>query len=271
MFVQPFISSESPAHIIFIIEQSSTMGEFYRNDKTKADFAANEVNRFISDLVCNCVNGDRVKDWFYISILGHSDNKVFELWSGYLSSYAENPLRIDTVRKSLSDGAGGQIEIEFENPIWLTPTSKGKENLFSSLEFARDLIQKWMKKKSYLSTLIINISGGYNDDWQNTLNLVNEIKNISCNKQSPILFNLFLSHEHNLEFPSLDKIFDKSFAIQYFFELSSYINKEMINYFRRYELTVSIGGKLFSNKGLLNVLKSYRIVNENQYKRIYNK
>lgn len=244
-------TSRDPIYIVFIIDQSSLMDEIYQNGMSKAEFAANEVNHFINNLIYLCSAIDKIKDWFFITIIGHSNNIAYEIRSDYLSEFGHNPLKIIKRKKKVSDGAGGFFEIEEETAIFIKPKSFGKENLHESFEFAHNLIKVWSNRKKHTSKLIINISGQYNENWLDTTSVINNIKKKSDGFESPIIFNLFISNTNYLEFPSLDKMYDKSFANQLFFEWSSYLNYENIGGVLKNELNINIGSKAFSNKGLL--------------------
>lgn len=250
-----YISSQYPAHIIFIIEQSSIMSKPYFNGKTKAEYTTDEVNHFICNLILTCCASDRIKDWFYISVISHYDNNVKIIESKYLSEFAKNPLKIEKVNRIVSDGAGGWLEIMEEKPEYIKSMGTGISNLLSAFRQTRELILDWVNKKKYLSTLIINISCGYSSEWQMTTKVIEDIKSITLNGENPFLFNCLLdSNSSILEFPSLDIVYEKSFTHQLYFEWSSYMNEQMIDACSRYEFNVQQGGKLFSNKGISKLL-----------------
>jgi hypothetical protein len=118
---QSCISRHTPAYFLFIIDQSARMKEPYADGITKAEFITKQVNELINELINLNVAGDNVQDRFFISILGHSNGRVIELRSDYLSSFADNPLRVEVEKKKVSDGAGGLIEIETLVQIFIEP------------------------------------------------------------------------------------------------------------------------------------------------------
>lgn len=255
-----YISSSYPAHIVMIIDQSSMMSEPYSKGKTKAEYVVDDINNFINQLIFMCCAGDNIKDWFYISIVGHSNNEIKLIESKYLSEFAENPIRIIKVKKTVADGAGGWVEIEEEKAEYINPCCEGVSNLFSAFKYIQVLISDWMNQKQYLSTLIINISGGYTAEWQMTTKVIEKIKNLKSNGENPFLFNWLLdSNSSNLEFPSLDNVYENSFTSHLFFEWSSYMSGQMIDNCKRFGFNVHQGAKLFSNKGINNVLNLINI------------
>lgn len=255
-----YISSPYPAHIVIIIDQSSRMSEPYSKGKTKAEYVADDINNFINDLIFMCCAGDKIKNWFYISIVGHSNNEINLIESKYLSEFADNPIRIVKAKKTVADGAGESIEIEEEKAEYINSSSKGESNLFSVFEHIQVLISDWMIQKQYLSTLIINISGGYSPEWQITTKVIEKIKKLTINGENPFLFNWLLdSNSSNLELPSLGNVYGKSFTSHLFFDWSSYMSEQMIDNCKRFGFNVHQGAKLFSNKGINIVLNLINI------------
>lgn len=254
MFKQ-YISSNSPAHIIIILDQSSRMSEPYCNGMTKAEYVTNQVNEFINNLILMCCNGDKIKDWFCISLVSHSNNQARIIESKYLSEIANNPLKTKKINKKVSDGIGGLVEIEVERVEYIEVVCTGESCLVSAFKCTQDLILGWAKKKTHLSTLIINMSGGYSSEWEITNNIIEDIKSITFNDEQPFLFNLLLDNYSNiLDFPSLVEIYDKSFTNQLYFGWSSFMSKQMSDSCKRYEFNVRQGSKLYSNIGIDKVL-----------------
>jgi hypothetical protein len=108
-------SSATPGYIIFLVDQSGSMGEDYTGGKNKAEFTALVINRTINDLIFTNSAGDKIKDRVFISIIGYGGqggNSVDDIRSDYLSAFADSPLRTEKVKKKVSDGAGGLVEIE---------------------------------------------------------------------------------------------------------------------------------------------------------------
>ena len=69
-----FPSSAQPAFLIFIIDQSEWMNEFYYSALTKADYVINQLNEIINELIYLNFNGSIIKDKLFISLLGHSND-----------------------------------------------------------------------------------------------------------------------------------------------------------------------------------------------------
>lgn len=186
-------SSATPGYIIFLIDQSGSMSEPYPEKGDKANFSATVINRTINELINVNMNGEKVKDRVFISIIGYGNPSVDEIRSDYLSKYADNPLRIETGKQKVSDGNGGLIEIEVQNPIWVEPTANKLTPMGSAFEFARKLVSSWISKKpENPAPVIINISDGLpcpEEEEKKTISIAKEIMSLSCADGNPLVFN----------------------------------------------------------------------------------
>ena len=186
-------SSATPGYILFLVDQSDSMNEFYPEKGNKANFVAMVINRTINELININMNGDKVKDRVFISIIGYGNPDVKEIRSDYLSKYAESPLRIESGKQKQSDGNGGLMEIDVQNPIWLEPVAEKLTPMGSALEFARNLISSWMQQKAdNPAPVIINVSDGLpcpEEEEKKSVTMAKEIMALSCNDGNSIIFN----------------------------------------------------------------------------------
>lgn len=191
-------SSATPGYIIFLVDQSGSMSESYPEKGNKANFTATVINRTINELININMNGDKVKDRVFISIIGYGNPAVSEIRSDYLSKYAENPLRIENGKQKVSDGNGGLIEIDVQNPIFVESVANALTPMGSALEFVKQLVDSWMQKKAdNPAPVIINISDGLpcpDGEEQKSISMANEIMKLSCNDGSPLIFNAHLGN-----------------------------------------------------------------------------
>src|SRR5690554_2950541 len=196
-------SSATPGYIIFLVDQSGSMGEDYivnpnGNNQNKAEFTALVINRTINDLIFTNSAGDKIKDRVFVSIIGYGGqggNSVDDIRSDYLSAFADSPLRTEKVKKKVSDGAGGLVEIEEEMAIYLEPTCprNGLTPMGEALDFAKQLIEGWITKKpENPAPVIINVSDGLpyegnnGDEPNKTIRIAKELMNISTDRKSVV-------------------------------------------------------------------------------------
>jgi uncharacterized protein YegL len=196
-------SSATPGYIIFLVDQSGSMAESYAEGKNRSEFTALVINRTINELINTNMDGEKVKDRVFISMIGYGGSSslaVDDIRSDYLSSFADNPLRMEQLKKKVSDGAGGLIEIDEQMPIFIEPTANGLTPMADAFSFAKELIEGWLQKKpDNPAPIIINISDGlpYTGDsidtaMNNAISVSKEIMNINSADGNPLIFNCHL-------------------------------------------------------------------------------
>lgn len=193
-------SSATPGYIIFLVDQSGSMQESYTEGKTRAEFTSLVINRTINELINTNMDGEKVKDRVFVSMIGYGGSSalaVDDIRSDYLSSFADNPLRMENLKKKVSDGAGGLIEIDEQMPIFIEPTANGLTPMADALSFAKELIEGWLQKKpDNPAPIIINISDGLpytgtsvDDAMNKAISVSKEIMAINSDDGNPLIFN----------------------------------------------------------------------------------
>jgi hypothetical protein len=195
-------SSATPGYIVFLVDQSGSMSEDYTKSQTKAQFTALVINRTINDLILTNSAGDKIKDRVFISIIGFGGsggNSVDNIRSDYLSAFAEKPLRMEKLKKLISDGAGGLVEIDEELPIFIEPNSNGLTPMGEAIAFAKQLIESWITKKpDNPAPVIINISDGFpyegdgGDEPAKTIRNAQELLKLSTLDGNPLIFSVHI-------------------------------------------------------------------------------
>ena len=204
-------SSATPGLLIILLDQSGSMLNNYEGT-TRTKFASTAVNKVIDNIIQKNFDGAAPKNRCFISVIGYNQD-VKELCSGWLKDLDANPLRYETLKKKTPDGAGGIVEMEVNQPVWVDPIDKdGTTNMLGAFQLAKDLVQKWIADHSDSpAPVIINISDGvpYYDGkdprtcMDETVNLVNEIKSISNSDGNVLVFNAQIDTTNGkVKFPS---------------------------------------------------------------------
>ena len=257
-------SSATPGYIIFLVDQSGSMSELYQGGKTKAEYTALVINRTINDLIFQNAAGEKVKDRVFISLIGYGGkggNSVEDIRSDYLSNYADEPLRIEKVKKKVPDGAGGLVEIDEEMPIFLEPLANGLTPMGDALEFAKQLIEGWIQRKpDNPAPIIINVSDGmpYNGSSTNPLEEMNKavasansIMNVATKDGNPLIFNAHIGdgiNEKKCAENESELAGDEE--AQFLFKISSKIPDAYKPAARKYDLKIGENSRGFvSNAG----------------------
>lgn len=229
-------SSATPGYLIILIDQSGSMMNPYEGE-TRISFASKAINRVINEIIQKNFNGDKPKNRCFITVIGYNHN-VKEICSGYLTDLYSNPIRIDSVKKKMPDGAGGIIEIDTKMPVWVEPIDKdGATNMKGAFEMAKELVSKWMEDKPQNpAPVIINISDGmpyYNGQdvsicMRETIDVANEIMNLSCEDGNVLIFNAEVGSENGTKvvFPN-DKstISSAGTGAEFLYEITSVVPK----------------------------------------------
>lgn len=199
-------SSATPGLLIILIDQSGSMLSSYSGNESRTVFASKVINRVINEIIQKNFNGDKPKNRCFISVIGYNHN-VKELCSGYLTELYNNPLRIETVKKKVPDGAGGLVEQEVKMPVWIEPIKQdGATDMRGAFMMAKQIVEKWMlDKPKNPAPVIINISDGipYYEGkdthicMQETIQVAKEIMNLSCEDGNVLIFNAHIDNNGN--------------------------------------------------------------------------
>jgi hypothetical protein len=225
-------STATPGFLIFLIDQSSSMGQEWADGKTFAEFTADVINRTINELIATNAAGETVKNRVFISLIGYGGNSVTDLRSDYLSAYADTPLRINKFEKKVSDGDGGFVNMQVEMPIFLEPSATGITPMADAFSFAEKLIKKWIEVKNDNPVpVIINVSDGKPDTGKADLNdaeiastiaTANSIMNMETLDGNPLIFNVHIANSQNeIQFPSEQKDLGSDTFANFLFKISS--------------------------------------------------
>lgn len=203
-------SSATPGLLIIMIDQSGSMLNPYQGSETRTEFASKAVNRVIDTIIQKNFDGKAPKNRCFIAVIGYNHN-VKCITSGYLKEIDANPIKIETVKQKVPDGAGGIIEIDKKMPIWVEPiTEDGATNMRDAFEMAKEIITKWISDKpDSPAPVIINISDGvpYFEGkdpvvcMQETIQVVNQIKAINTTDGKVQIFNAMIGDGEKAEFP----------------------------------------------------------------------
>lgn len=190
-------SSATPGLLIILVDQSGSMMAPYENS-TRTVFASLAVNKVIDNIIQKNFDGDAPKNRCFISVIGYNHN-VKELCSGWLQNLDASPLRYENLKKKQPDGAGGIVEVEIKQPVWVEPIQKdGATNMLGAFQLAKDLTNRWISDNpDGPSPVIINISDGVpyyegkepRECMKETVALAKEIMNMSSADGNVLIFN----------------------------------------------------------------------------------
>ena len=174
-----------PCHLIFLIDQSGSMCG------SKEVKAAEAVHQAIEEIINNCINGTKVKNRVYITIIGYgNEHDVCILKEGWATDYVA-----DLQQCKVS----GSLIIE--------PDSYGGTPMAEGFDKAKDCLEKWLNDRSAAGTdipapIVINITDGMPNDEDDATASAHEIMNMTTPDGNVILFNIHMDEDgREIRFP----------------------------------------------------------------------
>lgn len=226
-------SSANPGMLIIMIDQSGSMSELYQDDETRATFAAKAVNKVVNTIIDKNFSGDKPKDRCYIAVIGYGTEAKL-LKNGLISEFAAQPLKIEKIKKKMSDGEGGIIEVDKNMPVWFDPECDGVTNMAAAFKIATDLVMSYFNANADCpAPVIINISDGNPCIWngqetvwdlEETTKIAQRVMNTSCNDGNVLVFNAHIeANGFNVQLPSSEADLPNNDSAKFLYNISSVI------------------------------------------------
>ena len=226
-------SSANPGFLIIMLDQSGSMGEEYIDGESKASFASKVINNVIGAIIDRLYSGDKPKDRCFIAVIGYATEAKL-LKHGFISEFAAQPLRLEKIKKKMSNGAGGFIEVEDNMPIWFEQEANGVTNMAAAFKIAAQLINDYFKANSASpAPIIINISDGAPCIWNGTeavwdldetKKMAQSIMATSCEDGNVLIFNAHIeASSFNVQLPNDRNMLPNDDGAHFLFDISSVI------------------------------------------------
>jgi len=177
---------------------------------SKAIEAARVVNRFLAELTIQCAKAEGIRDYYQVAVLGYGRGVASafggELSTGNLhliSQIGDNPIRLDEVRKKVSDGAGGLVEEVTDIPVWVEAKADGMTPMCQALATTRDILGRWVTEHpDSFPPIVVNVTDGEANDGD-PLPTAQSLRGVHTNDGSVLLFNCHLSSKRGpqVQFP----------------------------------------------------------------------
>jgi len=196
------ISRTNPACILLLIDQSSSMGEPFVGmaDQTKAGMVADAVNRLLQNLVLRSAKADGVRDYFLVGVIGYGGTLKAGLGGELpydilmpISKLGNHPLRLETRKKFLPDGAGGVVEQTIKFPVWFDPEASGKTPMCEAFAAAGLAVKGFIDAHpAAYPPIVLNLTDGMPSDG-NPQQTARRIRGMGTKDGNALVFNLLLS------------------------------------------------------------------------------
>jgi hypothetical protein len=230
------ISRNHPGCILFLLDQSQSMGEPFAGDTgtSKAQEAADAINKLLMSLVLRCTQNvnEGARHYFDVGVIGYGSD-----WSrapapclgGALAGrelvstrdLADNYLRVEERTRMVADGAGDVVETKVKFPVWFDAVAVDSTPMLEAVRLACRVLRQWVDthKQSY-PPIVINITDGMpNED---PTPAARQLIALGTDDGNVLLYNLHLSDlaASPLLFPAAYAGLPDEFA-QMLFQISS--------------------------------------------------
>ncbi len=214
------ISRTSPAAVLFLLDQSASMGDPFGGAEEQGDAApskarvlADTVNRLLQNLILRCAKEDGVRDYFSVGVIGYGERvqPLLRLTDEMLeeegevavvpgvaelvpvSALAERPLRLEERLKRVPDGRGGFTEQRAKVPVWFDPEARNGTPMCQALDYATQLVRRWVNlhPRSF-PPIVLNVTDGEATDGD-PLRFAQTLREYGTDDGETLLLNVHLS------------------------------------------------------------------------------
>lgn len=242
---QELLSSANPGFILIMIDQSTSMEDPYGNSN-KAETAAVAVNKVIEEIILSCSAGSAIKDRCYVAVVGYGVN-VNILFLEKASELAKND-KTTTVKKKISDGAGGLVEVDEIQRIFVTPTATGGTPMAEAFKQAYKGIEKFIANHpNSFPPIVINITDGEPNNMNSAATEAKKLAQLKTSDGNVIILNAHISNASagKIELPGNDSGFSSNRFAKFLFDISSVLPETLAESAKNSGFNVQPGARGF--------------------------
>ena len=239
------ISTNEPALVLFLIDQSGSMGGYWGGTGVhKKDLASNALNRSLYDLALHaCLNPDGVADRLHVGIISYGDPGVNQIIGGSTGWEAATVWCTAYNRVSkVPVGHDGSRVVEEEIPIWVEPRANNGTPMGAALSLAAVVVSRHCTAHpSSHPPIVINVTDG---EAGGISEPARRVRSCSTENGSALLLTIQISSDggHPLLFPPSTPP-AASRATQDLFAISSEVPGPMASRARAMGVHVPEGGR----------------------------
>lgn len=253
------IGTPNPGCFVILVDQSWSMNEEWKSG-TKAEAAALIVSRIIYELGLACDTAEGVKDRCRVSLIGYGE-RVHSVADGMISDLHASPAEVKKVKRLISDGAGGVVEIEADMPIWLRPQANNGTPMHTAFEHAAEIVKQWcIEWPDNFPPVVFNITDGEAADPLLTADVAKEVMNFHTTDGNVLVFNVHIANSGNeVIFPHDKSLFAQDPFAEFLFGISSDLPEALREEARNHGFSPQPNAKCFGHNvtevGLTKVLE----------------
>jgi uncharacterized protein YegL len=257
------ISRKTPGCVIFLLDQSGSMIDGIAGTKRpKAEALASTINRFVSDLITECLKGEPTpRHFFDVAVIGYRTDPegrfiVGPAFQGPLEDRElvsvidlfNHPLR--EVVKEVDDGEGGLITKR--SYVWYEKVAEGGTPMTLGLDRCSQIATNWIAEHNdSFPPIVIHITDGEPTDGDPEL-AAETLRNLATNDGNVLLFNCHLSDRvaPGVLFPQSESELSDDYA-RMLFRMSSMLPEKCLGVARSkgFDVTPGARGMVFNGDG----------------------
>lgn len=242
---QEQLSTSKPGLIIIMIDHSGSMSDSY-GGSTKAKFAALAVNRVIAEIITACTVGDEIRDRCYVAAIGYG-NGVNLVFLDKVSELAKNT-NTTTVKKKVSDGAGGLVEVNEIVRIFVKDTASGGTPMAEAFQQAYQGVEKFISNNpNSFPPIVINITDGEPDSIDIAATKANKLAQLETTDGNVIVMNAHISTASagKIELPGNNTGFSGNKFANFLFDISTELPDTLASRAKEVGFNVEAGARGF--------------------------
>jgi hypothetical protein len=230
---QAQINRDNPTLFCFLLDQSGSMNDPFGGQGgniSKAQGLADAVNGILVDIVMRCSEGNTIRDYFDIAILGYGSDRgrVAPVLNGDLARKEVIPISlIGASPKRFHNRVVNNQEYSY--PVWIEALGGADTPMCAAFQRVHGIVQDWIKKhRKAFPPIVIHITDGESTDGDPT-SLAQKVRSLATDDGNVLLFNCHLSSTINppVVFPDQRSAVPDKYG-QLLFELSSQLTPYML-------------------------------------------
>lgn len=205
------------------------MSETY-DSSNKSTFAALAVNRVIAEIITACTTGDEIRDRCCVAVIGYGTS-VNTLFLEKVSELAKNS-DTTTMKKKVSDGAGGLVEVDEIIRVFVKPTANGGTAMTEAFNEAYIGAEKFISgNPNSFPPIVINITDGEPNSPDTATIAAKKLAQLKTTDGNLIILNAHISQTSagKIELPNSNAAFTGNKFASFLFDISSVLPETLTN------------------------------------------
>lgn len=220
---------KTPGHLVFLIDQSTSMKVKDANGKTRAEKVVEAVQSAVIDCVNGCISGTNVKNRFFLTIIGYG---------------GEPTPSVTTIKEDWAKNLIPELQaIKTNGGTFIPAEALGWTPMAEAFDLAKECLENWLEAcqekvddGSYLgipAPVVINITDGEPCDGSSTAKdraeaAAKDLLSLCGTDGNVTLFNLHISDEGiEIVFPGDKNVLNGCPEGELLFDMSSDMSSDM--------------------------------------------